>query len=704
MKTKVLHVFFCLMALFCFLPAVSQSLVFHTLDGGLSTVSLPASLRFTASGDVLTIKGADFQIELPHGRFLAVTYSGGNGDVNVDGLVDVADVVAVLNIMAGNPVGQPGGATSGAAGAGLSSVPLPATVTFSSGDDALIMESGGKQASLSKSRVFAVNYRSVNGGVVDIVDIADAMAGTPVEPHDIVAEAVDLGLPSGTLWASMNVGASSPEDYGAYFAWGETTPQSSNQYYWDLYKWCNGSETTLTKYCTDSEYGNNGFTDGKTSLDMEDDAAHASWGGRWRMPTKAEFEELLSNTTSEWTTLNGVKGRKFTSKSNDSSIFLPAGGSRWDGELSRAGTGGGYWSSALNESSPSGSWYLRLRSSDASADYDYRACGQSVRPVQSVSFSVSSESISFSASVRVIEMVAVSCESSWTASSDQSWCIVSPTSGTGSGMLTVTATENTGISSRSATVTVKSGSQTKTVKVTQEGKTVYVDVSLTSLSFSSPGGSNSVTIGSNHAWTASSSQSWCTVSPTSGTGNGTLTVTATENTGTSSRSATVTLTSGELTKTVTVEQEGIPAHSCPDSNHPHWIDLGLPSGTQWRCCNEGASAPEAYGGYYTFGQVSSAPTSDQIKELVNNCSYEWTTQNGVKGGKFTGPNGGTIFLPAAGYRWYGELNYVGSIGYYWSSTPVDEDYAYELGFSSSRAYWDGRSDDRYRGQSVRPVR
>lgn len=146
--------------------------------------------------------------------------------------------------------------------------------------------------------------------------------------------------------------------------------------------------------------------------------------------------------------------------------------------------------------------------------------------------------------------------------------------------------------------------------------------------------------------------------------------------------------------------------SCPDSNHPHWIDLGLPSGTQWRCCNEGASTPEAYGGYYTFGQVSSAPTLEQIRELFNNCSYEWTTQNGVKGEKFTGPNGGTIFLPAAGYRWDGgELYHVGSYGAYWSSTPNVENYGYGLYFDSGGAGWGNYygSYDRH-WQSVRPVR
>ena len=144
--------------------------------------------------------------------------------------------------------------------------------------------------------------------------------------------------------------------------------------------------------------------------------------------------------------------------------------------------------------------------------------------------------------------------------------------------------------------------------------------------------------------------------------------------------------------------------TCPDSNHPHMIDLGLPSGTKWACCNVGASSPEDYGGYYIFdlAQAYNPPSFEQIKELLNKCSYTWTTQNGVKGGKFTGPNGGTIFLPAAGYFWYGELDFVGSNGGYWSSTPYDESYGYALDFYSGSAYWG--SSYRDNGLSVRPVR
>ena len=193
---------------------------------------------------------------------------------------------------------------------------------------------------------------------------------------------VDLGLPSGTLWATTNVGADSPEEYGDYFAWGETTPQSDNAYSWESYKWCNGSFDTMTKYCTNSSYGDDGFTDGKAVLDANDDAARANWGGDWRMPTSAEFEELINNTENEWTTQNNVAGYKFTSKTNGNSIFLPAAGNRSDGNLDYTGWGGIYCSSSLIENAPYNAWYLGFYSGSVSTGTGFRYDGQSVRPVR----------------------------------------------------------------------------------------------------------------------------------------------------------------------------------------------------------------------------------------------------------------------------------------------------------------------------------
>ncbi len=155
---------------------------------------------------------------------------------------------------------------------------------------------------------------------------------------------VDLGLPSGTLWATCNVGANSPEEYGDYFAWGETEPKEV--YNWSTYKWCNGSDTTMTKYCAKSKYGHNGFTDGKTELDPEDDAAYVNWGPAWRMPSQEQQLELIEKCTWTWTTRNGVNGRLVTGP-NGNSIFLPAAGERWGAEPDKVGSFGSYWPRTL---------------------------------------------------------------------------------------------------------------------------------------------------------------------------------------------------------------------------------------------------------------------------------------------------------------------------------------------------------------------
>lgn len=164
---------------------------------------------------------------------------------------------------------------------------------------------------------------------------------------------VDLGLPSGLLWATCNVGADSPEEYGDYFAWGETQPKDT--YNLNTYQYANGTswdDPQLIKYCNRSEYGYNDFTDNLTTLLPEDDAATANWGSNWRMPTKEEWQELYQNTTRTWTTQNGVNGRLFTA-ANGNSLFLPAAGWRYESNLNWSNSKGGYWSSSLHTSFPS---------------------------------------------------------------------------------------------------------------------------------------------------------------------------------------------------------------------------------------------------------------------------------------------------------------------------------------------------------------
>ena len=190
---------------------------------------------------------------------------------------------------------------------------------------------------------------------------------------------VDLGLPSGLLWATCNVGAYTPEDCGDYFAWGETQPKAV--YDWSTYQYCNGSHKTLTKYCNNTSYGNGGYTDDLTTLLPDDDAATANWGEGWRMPTKAEWQELYTNTTCTWTMQNGVYGRLFTA-TNGNSIFLPAAGYRSGGSLSDVGSYGNYWSGSLYTDNARSAWYLNYDAGYCAMDYYYsRSNGQTVRPV-----------------------------------------------------------------------------------------------------------------------------------------------------------------------------------------------------------------------------------------------------------------------------------------------------------------------------------
>lgn len=212
----------------------------------------------------------------------------------------------------------------------------------------------------------------------------------PIPPTMTTRTAIDLGL--SVKWANMNIGATRVTDYGDYYAWGEIHPQSDNGYTWSTYKWCEGKENTLTKYCTDSNYGK---VDGKTILDPEDDAATASWGSEWRMPTSKEMFELRSNCFWIWTnSYNNTdvagyivyKVKKESDKGviisrkdevpennyslSDSHIFMPAAGHLWNAEKSSEGTICYYWDSDLD-----------INHNDRSASSNDRFYGQSVRAV-----------------------------------------------------------------------------------------------------------------------------------------------------------------------------------------------------------------------------------------------------------------------------------------------------------------------------------
>ena len=259
------------------------------------------------------------------------------GDVNCDGTVNISDVSSLIDYLLGD-----------------------------------------------RSQTFdADNADTDLNGIVDIADVSSLIDyllngiwpwNEPQDNH----EWVDLGLPSGTLWATCNVGANAPEEYGDYFAWGETEPKDTCN--WSTYKWCNGSSNTLTKYCTKSAYG---ILDNKDILEPKDDAAYVNWGKKWRMPTYDQMLELKNKCTWRWTTQNGVKGR-LVKGPNGASLFLPAAGSREDGSLSYASTYGDYWTRTIYSDIPYYACNVDFNSSNVQCVNTYfsRCYGLTVRAVR----------------------------------------------------------------------------------------------------------------------------------------------------------------------------------------------------------------------------------------------------------------------------------------------------------------------------------
>ncbi|MBQ3731631.1 MAG: dockerin type I repeat-containing protein [Muribaculaceae bacterium] len=261
---------------------------------------------------------------------IIISRGSGNipGDVNGDGEVNIADVNAVIDVILG------GSST-------------PRADVNSDGE---------------------INIADVNA-VIDII-----FGGGPAQNNH---EYVDLGLPSGTLWATCNIGANSPEEYGDYFAWGETAPKEV--YSWETYKWCDGTWDSLTKYNFQNYYGT---VDKKAELDPADDAAQAKWGASWQMPTKAQQDELSEHCNWQWTTKNGVNGYLGTGPSGKT-IFLPAAGYKDGTGIVTEGTFGYYWSHSLNNSMSLYAYnQLFFSGSSPSWNKQERSFGISIRPVR----------------------------------------------------------------------------------------------------------------------------------------------------------------------------------------------------------------------------------------------------------------------------------------------------------------------------------
>ena len=262
-------------------------------------------------------------------------------------------------------------------------ITLVATVTPSNADNKSVAWSSSSDAVATVDAEGKVTAVSKGTATIkaEAKDGSGKYASCSVTVTPCPSGAVDLGL--SVYWGTTNIGASNPEDYGDYYAWGETEPKES--YSWSTYKFgisSSGpfSKGTFSKYNTISSYGT---IDNKTVLEPEDDVAHVKLGGKWRMPTDAEWDELMAKCTWTWVTnyngsgINGI----LVKATNGNSIFLPAAGYRLDTSLYNVGSYGYYWSSSLRTGNPGGAWDGYFSSDNVYRFYDNRDRGLSVRPV-----------------------------------------------------------------------------------------------------------------------------------------------------------------------------------------------------------------------------------------------------------------------------------------------------------------------------------
>ena len=245
-------------------------------------------------------------------------------------------------------------------------------------------ETTGPEMRMDTDELIRLSRVNVRGVSTAAPDGASEVALCPDSNHP---HTIDLGLPSGTKWTCCNIGANKPDDRGADFAWGETVGYQhhvdQHAFNWTTYKWCNGSEYTLTKYCTDPSYGR---VDNKTVLDLEDDAAYVQWGSLYSIPTAEQCQELIENTSAEWISIGEVNGMKFIGK-NGNAVFLPATGFRGSEGYCKDNNFTGYYHSSTlytgDDERPCHSFYNLVIEKNLKEIWTGGRCyGSPIRPVR----------------------------------------------------------------------------------------------------------------------------------------------------------------------------------------------------------------------------------------------------------------------------------------------------------------------------------
>ena len=539
------------------------------------------------------------------------------------------------------------------------------TITATSEDGASFQKSTSKTIAIERNKISTMSALEVS-----------------FESAPAIPEMVDLGLPSGIKWASFNLGASKPEEFGGYYQWAGLEDVTDKSIYldWDNcpYNIDSSSSSGWTKYIPSDKssfWSGTGSPDNKTVLDPEDDVAHVKLGGKWRMPTKSEFNELRNNCQCGWVTYKGVKGYKFTSKKSgytDKWIFLPAAGYRYGDFLYNVVSYGYYWSSSLITDCPDRAYERYFDSSYSSTDSNSRCNGLSVRPVYGDYITASSVTLNETS----LELV-LGGTAKLTASLTPSNCSEQGLLWSSSNPSVATVSYNglvTAISKGSATITV-SWAGDNSIKATCP------------VSVSDPITPEAIDLGLSVKWASFN-----------------LGATKPEEYGGYFQWAGL---EDVTDKSIWLEWANCPYHTgsneysgwtkyIPTNFSSYWSGTGSPD-------NKTVLDPEDDVAHITLGGTWRMPTIDDFQELESNCTSEWTKMNGINGRKFTSNiNGNSIFLPAAGFRYNTIFDAVGSRGLYWSSSlSVPVSLASFLGFDSDFA---GTSEEyRYDGRSVRPV-